>query len=47
VELEQLMIRALEKDPEKRLERADEFAAGLYLISQNCVGRARLPRSLP
>ena len=33
-ELEQLMARALEKDPEKRLERADEFAAGLYLISQ-------------
>ena len=33
-ELEQLVARALEKDPEKRLERADEFAAGLYLISQ-------------
>jgi serine/threonine-protein kinase len=38
VELEQLMIRALEKDPEKRLERADEFAAGLYLISQKLRG---------
>jgi hypothetical protein len=37
-ELEQLMIRALEKDPEKRLERADEFAAGLYLISQKLRG---------
>lgn len=39
-ELEQLMIRALEKDPEKRLERADEFAAGLYLISQKLRGPA-------
>ncbi len=37
-ELEQLMVRALEKDPEKRLERADEFAAGLYLISQKLRG---------
>jgi Protein kinase domain len=37
-ELEQLLIRALEKDPEKRLERADEFAAGLYLISQKLRG---------
>lgn len=37
-ELDQLLIRALEKDPEKRLERADEFAAGLYLISQKLRG---------
>ncbi len=37
-ELEQLIARALEKDPEKRLERADEFAAGLYLISQKLRG---------
>jgi serine/threonine protein kinase len=37
-ELDQLVARALEKDPEKRLERADEFAAGLYLISQKLRG---------
>ena len=43
VELEQLMIRALEKDPEKRLERADEFAAGLYLISQKLRGPGAAP----
>ncbi len=45
-ELEQLMIRALEKDPEKRLERADEFAAGLYLISQKLRGSAAAPAQL-
>ena len=45
VELEQLVIRALEKDPEKRLERADEFAAGLYLISQKLRGPMAPPRS--
>ncbi len=33
-ELEQLIARALEKDPERRLERVDELAAGLYLIAQ-------------
>ncbi len=37
-DLELLLVRALEKDPEKRLERADEFAAGLYLISQKLHG---------
>jgi serine/threonine protein kinase len=42
-ELEQLLIRALEKDPEKRLERADEFAAGLYLISQKLRGPGAAP----
>ena len=42
-ELEQLMVRALEKDPEKRLERADEFAAGLYLISQKLRGPGASP----
>ena len=42
-ELEQLVIRALEKDPEKRLERADEFAAGLYLISQKLRGPGAPP----
>ena len=52
------MVRALEKDPEKRLERADEFAAGLYLISQKlrgpgaprrcgCAAPAEAPVALP
>jgi serine/threonine-protein kinase len=45
-ELEQLMIRALEKDPEKRLERADEFAAGLYLISQKLRGPGAAPEAV-
>lgn len=42
-ELETLMTRALEKDPEKRLERIDEFAAGLYLISQRMRGPVAVP----
>jgi serine/threonine-protein kinase len=42
-ELETLMARALEKDPEKRLERIDEFAAGLYLISQRMRGPVAVP----
>ncbi len=45
-ELEQLVIRALEKDPEKRLERADEFAAGLYLISQKLRGPGAPPAAI-
>jgi tRNA A-37 threonylcarbamoyl transferase component Bud32 len=45
-ELEQLMIRALEKDPEKRLERVDEFAAGLYLISQKLRGPGAAPAAV-
>ncbi len=45
-ELEQLVIRALEKDPEKRLERADEFAAGLYLISQKLRGPGVAPAAV-
>jgi serine/threonine protein kinase len=45
-ELEQLMVRALEKDPEKRLERADEFAAGLYLISQKLRGPGAAPAAI-
>jgi len=39
-ELDQLIIRAMEKDPEKRLARVDELAAGLYLISQKLSGPA-------
>jgi len=42
-ELDQLIARALEKDPEKRLERADEFAAGLYLVSQKLRGPGASP----
>ena len=45
-DLEQLLNRALEKDPEKRLERADEFAAGLYLISQRLRGPMASPASV-
>jgi serine/threonine protein kinase len=45
-ELEQLMVRALEKDTEKRLERADEFAAGLYLISQKLRGPGAAPAAV-
>jgi serine/threonine protein kinase len=45
-ELEQLIVRALEKDPEKRLERADEFAAGLYLISQKLHGPGAAPAAI-
>ena len=37
-EIDQLLTRALEKDPEKRLARADDFAAGLYLVSQRLLG---------
>lgn len=33
-ELEQLVARALKKDPEQRLQSAEEFASGLYLAAQ-------------
>ena len=33
-ELEQLVARALKKDPEQRLQTAEEFASGLYLAAQ-------------
>lgn len=33
-ELEQLAFRALQKDPERRLQTAEEFASGLYLAAQ-------------
>ena len=45
-ELAQLVARALEKDPDKRLERADEFAAGLYLISQKLRGPGAPPQAV-
>jgi serine/threonine-protein kinase len=34
-ELDQLLARALDKDPEKRLQTAEEFASGLYLVAQH------------
>lgn len=33
-DLEQLVARALKKDPEQRLQTAEEFASGLYLAAQ-------------
>ncbi|MGD0437916.1 MAG: serine/threonine-protein kinase [Bryobacteraceae bacterium] len=33
-ELEQLLVRALDKNPERRLQTADEFAATLYTIAR-------------
>jgi serine/threonine protein kinase len=33
-ELEQLVARALHKNPERRLQTAEEFASGLYLVAQ-------------
>jgi len=33
-ELQQLVARALNKDPEKRLQTAEEFASGLYVVAQ-------------
>ena len=33
-ELEQLVARALNKNPEQRLQTAEEFASGLYLAAQ-------------
>ena len=33
-ELEQLVARALKKDPAGRLQTAEEFASGLYLAAQ-------------
>lgn len=33
-ELEQLLISALKKDPQQRLQTADEFAASLYIIAR-------------
>jgi serine/threonine protein kinase len=33
-DLEELVARALKKDPEQRLQTAEEFASGLYLVAQ-------------
>jgi len=42
-ELDQLVQRALKKDPAERLQTAEEFAAGLYLAAQELRRRAALP----
>jgi eukaryotic-like serine/threonine-protein kinase len=39
-ELDQLVQRALKKDPAQRLQTAEEFAAGLYLAAQELRRRA-------
>jgi eukaryotic-like serine/threonine-protein kinase len=39
-ELDQLVRRALQKDPMQRLQTAEEFAAGLYLAAQELRRRA-------
>jgi len=42
-ELEQLVARALKKDPEQRLQTAEEFASGLYLAAQQLRRAASAP----
>ncbi len=42
-ELDQLVQRALKKDPAERLQTAEEFAAGLYVAAQELRRRAALP----
>ncbi|MGA2881078.1 MAG: protein kinase [Bryobacteraceae bacterium] len=42
-ELEQLLARALKKDPEQRLQTAEEFASGLYLAAQQLRRAASTP----
>jgi len=45
-DLEQLIARALAKNPEQRLQTAEEFASGLYLAAQN-FRRATAPEPVP
>ena len=45
-ELEQLVARALNKDPEQRMQTAEEFASGLYLAAQQ-LRRAASANALP
>jgi serine/threonine-protein kinase len=42
-ELDQLVQRALRKDPAERLQTAEEFAAGLYVAAQELRRRASAP----
>ncbi|MDP8980534.1 MAG: serine/threonine protein kinase [Acidobacteriota bacterium] len=47
-ELEQLLAHALKKNPEQRLETADEFASALYTIARDFQnGRPSRPASKP
>ena len=46
-ELEHLLARALKKDPEQRLQTAEEFASGLYLAAQQLRRAAASAASSP
>ena len=46
-ELEHLLARALKKDPEQRLQTAEEFASGLYLAAQQLRRAAASAASAP
>jgi len=46
-DLEKLVTRALEKDPEERLESMEEFAAGLFLVAQRMGGGIAAPLMSP
>jgi len=43
-ELERLVARALNKNPEQRLQTAEEFASGLYLVAQATPAFSFRPR---
>jgi hypothetical protein len=46
-ELDQLVQRALQKDPAQRLQTAEEFAAGLYVAAQELRRRASAASAAP
>jgi serine/threonine-protein kinase len=43
--LERLLVRALEKDPQRRLQSADEFAVSLYAIARQLQAQQTIPVS--
>lgn len=43
--LERLLLRALEKDPQRRLQSADEFAVSLYAIARHLQPEQTIPVS--
>ena len=43
--LERLLLRALEKDPQRRLQSADEFAVSLYAIARQLQAEQTIPVS--
>jgi serine/threonine-protein kinase len=43
--LERLLVRALEKDPQRRLQSADEFAVSLYAIARRLQAEQTIPVS--